>query len=88
MVSGNIYEFTPDGTRSTFASGLNNAELPSLRAYSHSDANSDTDSYGDDNSKPEPDRDGHVYTNGGTEIYTYTTTAPDSAPAPLMVNNP
>jgi len=38
--------------------------------YSHSDANSDTDSYGDDNSKPEPDRDGHVYTNG--EIYTNT----------------
>jgi len=41
-------------------------------SYSHSDANSDTDSYGDDNSKPEPDRDGHVYTNGGTEIYTNT----------------
>ena len=33
---------------------------------------SDTDSYGDDNSKPEPDRDGHVYTNSGTEIYTNT----------------
>jgi hypothetical protein len=27
---------------------------------------------GDDNSKPEPDRDGHLYTNGGTEIYTNT----------------
>jgi len=40
--------------------------------YSHSDANSDADSYGDDNSKPEPDRDGHVYTNGGTKIYTNT----------------
>jgi hypothetical protein len=40
--------------------------------YSHCDSNFDTDSYGDDNSKPEPDRDGHVYTNGGTEIYTNT----------------
>ena len=53
--SNNIYAFSR-GTRSAFASGLKWADISSLRAYSHSDANSDTDSYGDHNSKPEPDR--------------------------------
>ena len=45
---------------------------PHTNTNSYANANSYADSYGDDNSKPEPDRDGHVYANGGTEIYTNT----------------
>ena len=68
--------------------GTNTHSNSYCHTYSHSDANSDTDSYGDDNSKPEPDRDGHVYTNGGTEIYTNTSTTPDSAATPDSLNSP